>query len=163
MAASKLRRMANYAACRLKASGRRLSSYRRPLSLSMRVPGRALVGWEGATRPLMASGRRQRRAAAAGGAKQRAENSSLGPFLCDLALGPRRGKQAPMPRSKLSGHIVGTVNAANVSTFPNMVCFLAPPPRLDARLGPGAASYPNIWPPGTALGAVRPVCPGSIS
>jgi hypothetical protein len=50
----------------------------------MRVPERASVGWEGATRPLMASRRRQRRAAAAGGAKQRAENSSLGPYLCDL-------------------------------------------------------------------------------
>ena len=45
------------------ASGRRLSSYRRPLFPSMRVPGEPSP--EGCAVPLMASRRRQRRAAAA--------------------------------------------------------------------------------------------------
>jgi hypothetical protein len=47
------------------ASGRRLSSYRRPLFSSMRATEASPVLVEGATPPLMASRRRQRRAAAA--------------------------------------------------------------------------------------------------
>ena len=61
---------------------------------------------------------RRRSAAATGGAKRESRiYGSLGPLLFAAPTGPRGSKARRHAAHQASGHVVGTVNAANVSSF----------------------------------------------
>jgi hypothetical protein len=141
------------------ASGRRQSSYRRPLFPSMRAVWPA-VGWEEPQHrswlDAVARGARRRRV---GPSEAPGVIASLGSPSLRPRSGRGGGETSPDAVQQTSEHTVGTVNAANLSSFPEHGALLGPRHEGLTRAEPEAFSNPNIW-PGTALGRVTAVCSG---